>query len=90
MCNFPITVRGELDGDPVFRVGRRDFPRIFAQYLKQGVFSANEELEFIRRTTAVPNEHHMSERVRRVGDMIFRNTDKGWLLDTLYLQSTLD
>ena len=87
MCNFPVTVRGELDSDPVYRVGRRDFPKMFGQFLREGVFSPNEELNFIRKATGLEDD---GRPARRVDDMIFRKTHKGWLLDTFYMQYTLD
>jgi hypothetical protein len=85
MCNFPVTVKGVLDRDPVYRVGRRDFPRVFHQFLREGVFSPNEEFEFIRKTTTLADD---GRPARRVGDMIFRRTDRGWLLDTFYMEYT--
>jgi hypothetical protein len=87
MCNFPVTVKGVLDRDPVYRVGRREFPKVFDQFLREGVFSANEELEYIRKTAKLTDS---GRSVQRVGDMLFRKTDRGWLLDTLYMQYTSD
>jgi hypothetical protein len=89
LASFPLTVRGVLDRDPIRRVGRDEFPRIFDRFLKEGVFSANEQLEFIRRTTTVGTAAHSRDN-SRVGDMVFKKTASGWHLHTLYLQYTLD
>jgi hypothetical protein len=87
LTNFPLTLKGELDRDPIRRVGRREFPRIFDRFLKEGVFSPNEQVEFIRKTTTIQTAAD-SEDKRRVGDMVFKKTGKAWRLDTLYMQYT--
>lgn len=87
MCNFPVTVKGVLDHDPVYQVDRRKFPKVFDQFLREGVFSANEELEYIKKTSKLTDD---GRPLRRVGDMLFRKTDRGWLLDALYMQYTSD
>jgi hypothetical protein len=87
MCNFPVTVKGVLDSDPVYRIGRREFPKVFDRFLREGVFASNEELEFIRNSTKFVDD---GRSARRVDEMIFRKTAKGWLLDTFYMQYTSD
>jgi hypothetical protein len=87
MCHFPVTVKGVLDRDPVYHVSRQKFSRFFDRFLREGVFSPNEELEFIRKTPTLVDD---GRPARRVDDMIFRRTDKGWLLDTFYMQYTSD
>jgi hypothetical protein len=89
LTSFPLTIRGELDRDPIRRVSRRDFPKIFDRFLKQGVFSPNEQLEFIRNTTTIDTAVD-SGGICRIGDMIFKKAAAGWRLDTLYMQSSLD
>jgi hypothetical protein len=80
MTRFPLTVKGILDRDPVRLVDKREFANVFDEFLRQGVFSENEELEFIRKTTAIPKQIGESLDERRVGDMVFKKTDRGWLL----------
>jgi|ERR1043166_2162435 len=87
MCNFPVTVKGVLDRDPVYRVNRGEFPRVFDQFLSEGVISPNEQLDFIRKTRTLADD---GRPARRVGNMIFRRTPKGWLLHTFYMEYTSD
>jgi hypothetical protein len=89
LTSFPLTIRGELDRDPVRRVRRREFQKVFDGFLKEGVFSRNEQMEFIRKTITIQSGED-SLAARRVGDMIFRKTVKGWRLDTLYMQYNSD
>jgi hypothetical protein len=86
LTSFPLTVRGELDGDPIQRVGRAKFSKIFDRFLKEGVFSPNEQLEFIRNTTTIDSAVSSGDMCR-IGDMIFKRTATGWRLNTLYMQS---
>lgn len=69
LTSFPLIVRGELDRDPVIRVGRSQFPKVFQRFLKEGVFSPNEQLEIIRSTTT-PETAMSSDVTCRIGDMI--------------------
>jgi hypothetical protein len=88
MTRFPITIKGILDSDPVRRIGRNDFDREFREFLKQGVFSKNEELEFIRRTESITGGLDEGRDQVRVGDMLFERRVNRWSLDTLYMQYT--
>ncbi len=87
--NFPLIVRGELDQDPIFRIDRGKFPIIFERFLKEGVFSPNEQLHVIRNTTTIKVDANSRDRCR-IGDMVFKRTAKGWRLYTLYMQDSLD
>jgi hypothetical protein len=89
LTTFPLNVRGELDSAPIHQASRRQFSKIFDRFLRDGVFSANEQLEIIRKTTT----RHVAAECNdtcRVGDMIFKKTRKGWRLDTLYMQYPLE
>jgi hypothetical protein len=89
ITNFPLIVRGELDQDPIFRIDRSKFPTIFERFLKEGVFSPNEQLQVIRNTTTIKVDANSRDRCR-IGDMVFKRTAKGWRLYTLYMQYSLD
>jgi hypothetical protein len=89
LTNFPLIVRGELHRDPILRIRRSEFPTVFQRFLKEGVFSPNEQLEVIRSNSTIQTAAS-SDVTCRVGDMIFKKTDKGWRLHALYMQYSLD
>jgi len=87
LTNFPLRVRGELDRDRTRRVDRREFSKVFDRFLREGVFSPHEQLDFIRKTTSIDMAAN-SRDTCRIGDMIFKRTSSGWRLHTLYMHTS--
>ena len=85
LTSFPLTIRGELDRDPIRHASRSDFQKTFDRFLREGVFSSNEQFEIIRKTTTI-EVSALCKDTCRIGDMIFKKTAKGWRLNTLYMQ----
>lgn len=71
LTNFPLIVRGELHREPILRIRRSEFPTVFQRFLKEGVFSPNEQLEVIRSNSTIQTAAS-SDVTCRVGDMILK------------------
>lgn len=89
---FPLKYRGTLDGDPVIKISKEQFGKVFSLFLKQwnGLdLEGSTELDYIKKT-ANSNEQSNEKQIR-MGNMVFYQKDGKWKLGFLYLnEETID
>jgi hypothetical protein len=87
LTNFPFTVRGELDDDPVRTIERPAFPAILRQLLAQDVGLSPEPeplSRYLKRVDTVPPSA-VAGKVARVASMQFALGSDGWRFVGAYL-----
>lgn len=87
LTEFPFTVRGELDDDPVRSIERPAFPGILRQLLAQDVGLSPEPeplSRYLKRTETVPPSA-VTGTAARVASMQFALGSDGWRFVGAYL-----
>lgn len=85
---FPLSTRGQMDGDPILQHAAESFPPLWEQLLEQdaGLRMEPETLrEFIARHASPPADAFDSlGREARVADLVFTCNAGRWQLTTAY------
>lgn len=89
---FPLQTRSTLDESPIVKFQKKDFPKLFKEFLKQmsGLNPTNlneTESEFInRKDTLDLKKDQLSGTEARIGNMVFQKQKGKWKLKFLYLE----
>ena len=87
LASFPLTLRGEMDDDPVRHIERSAFPTTLRQLLAQDVgLSPDPEplSQYVKRMSTVPPSA-VSGTTARVANLQFALGSEGWRLVGAYL-----
>jgi hypothetical protein len=87
LAEFPFTVRGEMDSDPVQRIERGAFPDVLRRLLAQdvGLSPKPESLSQYLARTPDPPANALQGRTARVATMEFELLPGGWRFVGAYL-----
>ncbi|MCL2130972.1 MAG: hypothetical protein FWH36_00735 [Lentimicrobiaceae bacterium] len=95
ITNFPLTVKGYEDNDPVLKVSINDFFFIFDIFLNTGggVLDINNlddlamnNLDFIKRSLNAEHtlRYEQNSNYQRIGDQVFEKIEGKWILTLIY------
>jgi len=95
LCNFPITIKGDQDEEPVVRLNKNNFSTFFKFFLKREVYKKNFQhmtnLDFIKREQIANKSfgYQETEYWARVGDLEFAIVNNHWRLSLIYYPKDL-